>query len=207
MVEPATLLAFTFLNMSLALVPGPDVICILSNSLSRGGRAGVLVCAGIATACLFHVSCAALGLTAVLATVPAAFTVVKTLGAAYLVWLGWRMIRSPASPSRAVERRRLASPFAQGALANLLNPKIAIFFLAVVPQFIVTGEGAHETQMLLLGLVSVTSGTVVNLVTAALAGRSRRFLLERETLMRRFQQTCGAALIALGLRFAMERAR
>ncbi|MDH0866693.1 LysE family translocator [Mitsuaria sp. GD03876] len=207
MIEPTTLLAFTLLNMSFALIPGPDVVCILTNAVSRGTRAGALVCAGIACAALVHVAAASLGLTAFLAAVPTAFLLVKAVGALYLAWLGWQMLRRPAALDLAPTRGRWSSPFAQGAVSNLLNPKIALFFLAVMPQFIDPAQGHPGLQAAILGLVSIVSGTAVNLCTAGLGGRARRWLTSRPALLQRFQQLAGAALIGLGLKVAMERAR
>jgi len=207
MIEPHTLLAFTLLNMSLALIPGPDVICILTNSISRGSRAGAKVCAGIACAATVHVTAASLGLTAFLAAVPTAFFVIKVGGAMYLVWLGWQMLRRPASVSAQPSASRWASPFAQGAVSNLLNPKIAIFFLAILPQFIDPSLGNPGLQAAVLGVVSIISGTTVNLCTAALGGRARQWLVAKPAHFRRFQQLAGAALVGLGIKVALERAR
>lgn len=207
MIEPTTLLAFTLLNMSFALIPGPDVICILTNSVSRGSRAGAKVCAGIACAAMVHVTAASLGLTAFFAAVPTAFLAVKAVGAVYLVWLGWQMLRSPASLGSQPSSSAWASPFAQGAVSNLLNPKIAIFFLAILPQFIDPALGSPGLQAAVLGGVSIISGTAVNLCTAVLGGRARQWLIARPMLFRRFQQFAGGALVGLGFKVALERAR
>ncbi|CAG0967621.1 Homoserine/homoserine lactone efflux protein [Burkholderiales bacterium] len=207
MIELHTLLTFTLLNMSFALIPGPDVICILSNSVSRGTRAGAKVCAGIACAALVHVTAASLGLTAFLTAVPTAFLAVKVVGAIYLVWLGWQMLRRPASISEQPSASRWASPFAQGAVSNLLNPKIAIFFLAILPQFIDPSLGNPGLQAAVLGVASIVSGTAVNLCTAALGGRARQWLAAKPAVFRRFQQVAGAALVGLGIKVALERAR
>lgn len=209
MIDGSTLMAFTLLNMGFALIPGPDVLCILSNSITRGAKAGYLVCLGIATACLVHVACAALGLSAVLAAIPSAFMIIKGAGALYLAWIGWQMIRHPLrqmETSRTSRVGSLQSPFVQGALANLFNPKIAIFFLAILPQFIHPGNGHPGLQAAVLGLVSISSGTAVNLVTATLGARARHFLIAREGLLKRFQRVSGALLIALAARVAVERA-
>lgn len=207
MIELPTLLAFTLLNMSFALIPGPDVICILSNSVSRGTAAGAKVCLGIACAALVHVAAAALGLTAFLAAVPTAFLAVKAIGAAYLVWLGWQMLRHPAAVATGSVNSRWSVPFAQGALSNLLNPKVAIFFLAILPQFIDPALGHPGWQAAILGMASILSGTAVNLCTAALAGRARQWLLAKPRVFQRFQQLAGAALVGLGIKVALERAR
>jgi threonine/homoserine/homoserine lactone efflux protein len=206
-IETSTLVAFVLLNTSFALIPGPDVLCILSNAVTRGQRAGAGVCLGIATGCLFHVACATLGLSAVLLAVPTAFFAVKLAGAAYLLWLGWQMLRHPVPVTGAASPHALRSPFVQGVLSNVLNPKIAIFFVAILPQFIAPERGNVAAQALLLGLVSIASGTAVNLVTAALGAKARAFLLARERWFRRLQQAAGGMLIALGLRVALERAR
>lgn len=207
MIATSTLLAFTLLNMSFALIPGPDVICILSNSVSRGGAAGIKVCLGIACAALVHVAAASLGLTAFLAAVPTAFLAVKAIGAVYLMWLGWQMLRHPAPVGIEPRRSRWSSPFAQGALSNLLNPKVAIFFLAILPQFIDPTLGHPGLQAAVLGLVSIASGTAVNLCTATLGGRARHWLLAKPRVFQRFQQVAGATLMGLGVKVALERAR
>lgn len=205
MIEPSTLLTFTLLNMGFALIPGPDVICILSNSVSRGGRAGASVCAGIACAALVHVAAAALGLTALLAAVPTAFLVVKAVGAGYLVWLGWQMLRSPVAVGAPVSTRRWNSPFTQGALSNLFNPKIALFFLAILPQFIDPSLDRPGLQVALLGIVSIVSGAAVNLCTATLGGLASEWLVARPMFFQRFQQLAGAALAGLGVKLALAR--
>ena len=211
MIDPSTLLAFTLLNMSFALIPGPDVVCILTNSVARGARAGAIVCAGIACAALVHVAAASLGLTAFLAAVPTAFLIVKAAGAAYLVWIGWQMLRHPPSlgtgPGNRVSESRWNSPFAQGAVSNVLNPKVALFFLAILPQFIDPALGHPGLQAAVLGLVSIVSGTAVNLCTATLSGRARHWLLAKPRLFQRLQQVAGAALVGLGVKVALERAR
>lgn len=207
MIELHTLIAFTLLNMSFALIPGPDVICILTNAVTRGLRAGVLVCVGIACAALVHVGAASLGLTAFLQAVPTAFVVIKTVGAIYLAWLGWQMLTSPSELTPSSNARPWQSPFAQGAVSNLLNPKIALFFLAILPQFIDPSLGRPGLQAATLGLVSIVSGTAVNLCTAALGAKAGRWLSSRPAVVARFQQAAGATLIALGLKVAVERAR
>lgn len=207
MIQGSTLLSFTLLNMSFALLPGPDVICILSNSVSRGGRAGAMVCAGIACAALVHVAAASLGLTALLGAVPTAFLVVKTVGAAYLVWLGWQMLLNPVCLGLHVSTNRWRSPFIQGALSNLFNPKIALFFLAILPQFIDSSRSHPGLQVAILGIVSIVSGTAVNLCTATLGGRARQWLVAKPKIFERFQQLAGTALAGLGIKLALARVR
>lgn len=205
MIDLSTLVTFTLMNMGFALIPGPDVLCILSNAVARGARAGHQVCLGIAVACLFHVLCATLGLTAILAAIPSAFLVIRLTGAGYLCLLGWQMLRHPRGAAALPSGASLRSPFAQGAVTNLLNPKIAVFFLAVLPQFIQPSQGHPGLQALVLGLVSIVSGTAVNLVTASLGARAGRFLTSRESWFARFQQASGAVLIGFAARVVFER--
>ena len=202
MIDTSTLIGFTLLNMGFALIPGPDVLCILSNAIGRGAKAGYQVCLGIATACSFHVVCATLGLTAILAAIPSAFLVVRLLGALYLGAIGWRLIRHPQAAAARAPASRLRSPFAQGAVTNLLNPKIAVLFLAILPQFIQPGHGRSGLQALELGLVSIVSGSTVNLVTATLGARAGRFLASRRPWFARFQQAAGVLFIGLAARVA-----
>jgi threonine/homoserine/homoserine lactone efflux protein len=207
MISQQTLFAFTLLNMSFALIPGPDVMCILGNAITRGARAGRLVCLGIASACLLHVAAASLGLSVILLAVPTAFAVVKGVGALYLLYLGWQMLRHPVAVDAQAPASRWRSPFVQGALSNLLNPKIALFFLAILPQFVQPQNGHPAMQALVLGLVSIVSGTCINLLTAHFGARARGWFLARQRAFQRFQQASGAALIGLGLRVAMERGK
>lgn len=207
MIEPSTLLAFLLVNTSFALIPGPDVMCIMSNSIARGTMAGVKVCGGIASAALVHVTAATLGLTAFLSAIPTAFLIVKAVGAAYLVWLGWQMLRRPMAMSAVMPVSYWSSPFAQGAISNLLNPKMAIFFLAILPQFIDPARGSAGFQAALLGMVSISGTATINLCTATLSGKARQLVLSRPKLFQRFQQAAGGVLIGLGLKVALERTR
>lgn len=207
MPSASILLTLTLLNVGLALVPGPDVLCILTNVITRGARAGVMVCLGIASAWLVHVGCATFGLTALLKAVPVAYTAVKLAGAAYLVRLGWQMLRRPTPVMPSTQLCRVGSPFTQGALSNLLNPKVAMFFVAILPQFVIPERGTPGSQALVLGLTVIFSGTAVNLVTASLGARARTLLLVHTTLFGRIQQVSGLLFIGLGLHVALDRAR
>lgn len=207
MIDLHILIAFFLVNASFALIPGPDVMCILTDSVARGTTAGIKVCGGIASAALVHVTAATLGLTAFLTAVPTAFFAVKAAGAVYLMWLGWQMLRRPASLDTEMPATYWSSPFAQGAISNLLNPKMAIFFLAILPQFIDPSKGNAMIQAALLGAFSVVSTAAINLTTATLSGKARKLVLNRPNIFRRFQQIAGIALIGLGLKVAAERVR
>ncbi|MCZ2407003.1 MAG: LysE family translocator [Burkholderiales bacterium] len=179
----------------------------MTNSVARGTAAGIKVCGGIASAALVHVTAATLGLTAFLSAVPTAFFAVKAAGAVYLMWLGWQMLRRPASLDTEIPATYWSSPFAQGEISNLLNPKMAIFFLAILPQFIDPSRGNAMMQAAFFGIFSVTSAAAINLCTATLGGKARQLVLNRPNIFCRFQQIAGIALIGLGLKVAVERAR
>ncbi len=195
----STLIAFTLFNMTMALVPGPDVLCIVSNAIARGRRAGIDVCLGIACACLLHALFASLGLTTLLLTTPNLYLGLKLAGAGYLAWIAWGMLRRPAALSNTSDMKARHAPFLQGACSSLFNPKIAMFFLAILPQFIDPARGSAAAQSVLLGVICVSSGTAVNLVTACTAARLSVRLQANPMAQRRIQQIAGAVLMVVAL--------
>jgi len=163
---------FVAAGIVLNLTPGVDVLYILTQAVKGGGRAGVAAALGIVAGCFVHVAAAAMGLSALIAASGAAFGVLKWLGAAYLMWVGWQLLRSQgaslsgavsASLTRATAQKDLINIFARGFWTNVLNPKVALFFLAFLPQFI-DPAAAHKTlAFLLLGLVFNLNSLWVNL--------------------------------------------
>ena len=178
--------------------PGVDMLFTLSRTLQHGWRTGMAAALGITAGCVVHTVAAALGLAALLAASAFAFTAVKWLGAAYLLWLAWGMLRAsmrdtqptlvPAPP--AVSRQ----VFAQGFLTNVLNPKVALFFLALLPQFISADAPDKPAAFLFLGAVFVAGGALFLLALVALAHRLRAFGASRIT--RRVLNAVGGALFA-----------
>lgn len=205
MIDPSVLAAYLLLSISLALIPGPDVMCILGHAIPHGSTSGLKVCAGMTLAMLIHVTAATLGLTTFLAAAPAAYIIVKTAGAAYLIWLGWQMLRRPASRDTKTPAIYLRSPFVQGMIANLLNPKIAIFFLAILPQFLDPARGSTALQAAALGTSSVIITGLVNLCVAILGGKAQKLLQSKPIAFRRVRQATGSLLIGLSLKVAFER--
>jgi threonine/homoserine/homoserine lactone efflux protein len=157
-------LTFLFAGIALNIVPGQDTLYIIGRSLAEGRRAGIISVLGLGSSCLVHVMAAALGLYAVLALSPVAFMAVSLCGALYLVWLGigiW--IRRQVSPAGFVVPKTAVSGweiYRQGFLTNLLNPKVALFFLAFLPQFIVPGSGYGAVSFLFLGGTFMLTGTI-----------------------------------------------
>lgn len=197
-----TLLGFALLNIGLALVPGADVLCILANSLRAGFAAGARTCLGIACGGLLHVAAACLGLAGLLHALPGALQALQLAGAIYLGWLGWQLLCAGIDPAALPEAD--PQPFRQGLLSTLLNPKIALFFIAVLPQFVDPRLAPAALQALLLGLLSVLSGLAVNLCTARLGAHLRRRLQGRSRWRRGLQRGAGGLLIGLGLRCALD---
>lgn len=194
----------------LNLTPGPDVLYIVSNALRAGARTGVVAGLGITAGCFVHVFAAAAGVSALLAASATAFTVLKWAGAAYLVWVGLRLLAARA-PVQVADLRGLAAAqapatlwavFRGGFLTNVLNPKVAIFFLAFVPQFIAPGTEHKALAFVLLGTLFNVNSIAVNSGWAlAAAWMARRDAVQRG--MHWLDRAAGAMFIAFGLKLAL----
>ena len=178
--------------------PGVDMLFTLSRTLQHGWRTGMAAALGITAGCVVHTLAAALGLATLLATSALAFTAIKWLGAAYLLWLAWGMLRASvqdSAPSFEVSARVAATRvFAQGFLTNVLNPKVALFFLALLPQFISADAPDKTVSFLFLGVVFVAGGAVFLFALVVLAHRMRALGTTRIT--RRVLNAIGGALFA-----------
>jgi len=200
MPSTATILAFASASVVLLLIPGPAVLYIVNRSVSDGREAGVAAVAGLTLGNLAHALAAALGLSAVLATSAAAFSAVKWLGASYLVYIGVRtLLRPPAvidpdQPGVSVRRS-----FTQGVVVNVLNPKVALFFLSFLPQFIRPENGRPALQALVLGLVFVGIGFFTDGTYSLLASSLRSVLVGGRTLPFVQRWVAGTVFIGLGL--------
>jgi threonine/homoserine/homoserine lactone efflux protein len=195
-----TLALFSLAAIALAIVPGPAVAYIVTQSVDKGRRAGIVSALGIASGGLVHVAAATVGLSALIASSAAAFTVVKLVGAAYLIAVGVRRILTRDQPEAAVEvqETRLRRLYGQGVVVNVLNPKTALFFLAFLPQF-VDRDRSVVPQVAILGLlfaaIALLSDLTYAVLADALAGRLRRSA--RADRVRRF--ATGGIFIALGI--------
>jgi threonine/homoserine/homoserine lactone efflux protein len=209
MPEPDALLLFIGAGLLLNLTPGPDVLYIVGRSLGQGRLAGVVSSLGIATGCLVHIAAGALGLSALWLTVPVADDVIRIAGAAYLAWLGYKALMSPHDglDVRALEAVPLGRIYRQGIVTNVLNPKVALFFLAFLPQFTDASRGPLPLQFLLLGLVFVVNGTVVCLAYALASSWLGNWLKSRYGVSTWMNRAMGALFIALGLRLAFDSRR
>ena len=188
----------------LAITPGPGIFYVLARSIKGGRREGYASAAGTAVGGLFHVLAAALGISAILAASAGAFTVVKYIGAAYLIYLGIRALLTKDAPVELDDSSRRASKraFYQGITTEVLNPKTALFFLAFIPQFI-NPHGVVVLEFLLLGSISVLLNSSVDMVVATLAGPIGVQLKQRARLRQAQRLFSGFSLIALGAYVAL----
>jgi len=207
MIVDPRLYAFIGVAAVLTILPGADMALVTRNVLAVGRRRTMLTIVGICAGCMIHATASALGLSAILATSAAAFNVVKTLGAAYLAWIGVQSIHearasTPVSASGAT-RHSGAGPFLQGFLTNLLNPKVAIFYLTFLPQFISQGEPVLKKSFL-LAAIHIVLGFVWLTAYAWFVDRLGA-VLTRPRVKAWLERTVGALLIALGVRLAWAR--
>lgn len=189
----------------LNLTPGPDTLYILGRSIAQGRSAGLASLLGIATGTVVHTFAAALGLSAVLAASASAFLFVKLAGAAYLIYLGLRMLLSRSSKTAipaGFSTSGFRAIYRQGFLTNLLNPKVALFFLAFVPQFIVADSPSTFAAFLLLGLSFITTGTIWCLCLVWFASMIGDRLRGSSTVSEVMNRTAGALFVGLGIRLA-----
>ena len=203
MPNASTFALFVAAALVLLVVPGPSVLYIVARSIEGGRTAGLVSVLGVQTGAILHIAFATLGLSAILASSAVAFSVVKWLGAAYLVWLGLRQIfgRDEGDDEVAVGPARLSRVFSQGVLVNTLNPKTALFFLAFLPQFVDPSRGAAWTQILLLGATFVILALCSDGLYALLSGTAGGWLRRKMkgASFRRGQRfISGGILIALG---------
>lgn len=200
MPSASTLLAFAAAAVILLLIPGPAVLYIVNRSVSDGRRAGLAAVAGLSLGNLVHAIAAAAGLSAVLATSATAFNTVKWLGAGYLVFVGVRTLMKPPAPIDADQPGVSAQrAFSQGIVVNVLNPKVALFFLSFLPQFIHPDEGRPGLQALILGLEFVMIGACTDGTYSLLASSLREVLLRGRALPFVRRWVAGTVFIGLGL--------
>lgn len=211
MPDTTQLLMFIAAGWLLNLTPGPDVLYIVSSALRGGVRAGMVAALGIVSGCFVHVFAAALGVGALLATSATAFTALKWAGAAYLVWMGLRLLLARGGGSSIVQAEardevvatNLWRVYRQGFLTNVLNPKVALFFLAFVPQFIAPGTENKVAAFLLLGLLFNLNSLPINFGYAWLAGWASRRVGVVQRAMHWMDRAAGLMFIGFGLKLAL----
>ena len=198
---------FIAAGVLLNMTPGPDTFLIVTRASTLGARAGFAVLAGVFCGCFVHILAAAIGLSAILVASSTAFAAIKFIGAAYLIWVGLQLLLAPPSAAGAsapetvgavLGPRRL---FVEGFLCNALNPKVAVFFLAFLPQFVTPGSGREAWGFALLGLIFNLTGLAWNSGTALMAARFRAWL-RRPAAALGINRVAGLCFVGFGARLA-----
>jgi threonine/homoserine/homoserine lactone efflux protein len=206
---PATssLLGFALISLGLVLTPGPNMIYLISRSTTQGPAAGIVSLGGVALGFVFYMLCAAFGITALLFAVPYAYDALRFAGVAYLLWMAWQAVRPGGRSPFQVKKLAVDSPrklFAMGFLTNLLNPKIAMLYLALLPHFIDPSAGSVLFQSVVLGSIQIVISVSVNAMIALAAGSIALFLAQRPTWMLLQRYLMGTMLAGLAVRMAFE---
>ncbi|GJE61238.1 LysE family translocator [Methylobacterium trifolii] len=210
MPDPSHLLAFALVSLGMVLTPGPNMVYLVSRSLSQGPRAGLVSLGGVALGFVVYMLCAAFGITALLLAVPFAYDALRFAGALYLLHLAWQAVRpGGTSPfqARALPHDGPRRLFMMGFLTNLLNPKIAVMYLSLLPQFIVPEQGSVLGQSLVLGLTQTAVSVSVNAMIAVGAGSVAAFLAGRPAWIVAQRWLMGTVLAGLAVRMATEARR
>ena len=205
MIDLASLALFMTATLALNFAPGPDMLYVSTRSLTQGRRAGVISALGIAAGAGVHTVAIASGLAALLRALPLAYEIVRFAGAAYLIWLGVQALRGKAGPAsgKPLDRDSDWAMFRQGAITNILNPKVVLFFLAFLPQFVDPARGSVALQIVVLGCLFNVSGTSVNIAVAYLAASAGRWLGAKGPAEKIFRWLTASVFIGLGLRLAL----
>ena len=202
-------LLFVFASIILCIVPGPDMIFLLSRTLAQGKKAGIAAAIGINVGAYLHLFAAVLGISAILASSAYAFTIIKWLGAAYLVYIGIKILLSKQGSviidERDIKKQNLRKIFWQGFLSDALNPKVAIFFLAFLPQFVSPASENRTLQILFLGITVNVIAILINLVLVYFSSTLTSRLRENTSISKWLNKIMGSIFILLGLKLASEK--
>jgi threonine/homoserine/homoserine lactone efflux protein len=195
--DPTAIATVAVLALGLVLTPGPNMLFLVSRAVSQGRRAGLTALVGTAMGFAVHLALAALGLAAVVATVPEAYTALRVAGGLYLLWLAWTVLRPGAAPAfelREAPRERPARLVALGFLTNVLNPKVAVLYVSLLPQLVDPDRGSVALQTLVLGGVQATIAVLVNGLWVLLAGGLAVTLARRPAVARAQRWAMGTVL-------------
>jgi threonine/homoserine/homoserine lactone efflux protein len=205
-----SLIGFALVSFGMALTPGPNMIYLISRSITQGATAGLVSLGGVALGFVCYLLCAAFGITALLFALPYAYDALRLAGAAYLLWLAWQALKPNGRSPFQVKKLAPDGPrklFAMGFVTNLLNPKIAMLYLALLPQFIDPAQASVLTQSLVLGSIQIVISLSINAMAALTAGSIALFLGTRPTWLLAQRWLMGTALAGLALRMAFEAKR
>ncbi|MCO6176785.1 LysE family translocator [Ciceribacter sp. RN22] len=210
MPSTASLLAFGLICLGMVLTPGPNMVYLVSRSICQGPAAGLVSLGGVALGFVFYMLSAALGITVLVLAVPYAYDALRLAGAAYLAWLAWQALRPGGrSPFQVRELPKDSSRrlFTMGFVTSLLNPKVAVLYLSLLPQFIDPSSGSVFVQSVVLGFTQITISVTVNAMIAVSAGAIALFLAGRPFWMTIQRWLMGTVLAGLAVRMATEAQR
>jgi threonine/homoserine/homoserine lactone efflux protein len=196
---------FLVASALLTIAPGPDIVYVLTRGITQGRRAGFAAALGFATGVIFHTALAALGIAALIRSSEFAFSLVRYSGAAYLIYIGVRAVinRSAFALETGNDKRALRTIYTQSVVGNVLNPKVTLFFLSFLPQFVTAAAGHIETQMLLLGAIFMVQTVVIFGAVALFSGFIGEWLKRKPAIGDRLNLFAGLTFIALGIRVAL----
>jgi len=200
-------IAFGLIALAMVLTPGPNMIYLISRSVCQGRQAGLISLGGIAFAFVLYILCAALGITAFLFAIPYAYDLLRFSGVAYLLYLAWQSVKPGGRSTFAVTNLPIDSSkklFIMGFITNVLNPKVAIMYLSLLPQFIQPAHGSVLTQSLELGSIQISISMVVNATIVMMAGTLAKFLSSRPAWLKAQRWIMGTVLAGLAVRIALE---
>ncbi len=200
----STLLCVLGASMALTIAPGPDNIFVLTQGIARGRKPAIVTALGMCSGISVHTTAAAFGISAILYASAVAFTAVKCAGAAYLLYLAWKTMKESSSVRLAVaDERPAAALFRRGFLMNVLNPKVAMFVLAFLPQFVTPGTPHASIRMLLLGFIFMAQAVVIFTLIGFFSGSIGRFIVARPRVARYFDWLTAGVFASLGIRLAL----
>ncbi|MCQ1536519.1 LysE family translocator [Methanosarcina sp. KYL-1] len=205
MIEPSQLLYFVAASAALTLLPGPDILFVLTQSISQGKMAGVATASGLCTGVLAHTTAAALGVSAIVYQSALAFAVLKYAGAAYLLYLAWKALGESDQilSSGPVRETDVGALYKRGIFMNLLNPKVALFFLAFLPQFVNLEAGSVPMQMIVLGIIFMVQAWLIFTVISVFAGTIGNKILERPGIGKYINWGKAGIFTAIGVQLAI----
>ncbi|MEK8197554.1 MULTISPECIES: LysE family translocator [Lysinibacillus] len=205
--EISTLFAFLGAAIILTIMPGPDNLFVLAQSITQDKKAGIATSLGLCTGLLVHISAAVLGISAIIYQSTIIFSIVKFAGAAYLLYLAWQSFRAKGDPFSLQQQNVQAyvKLYKKGILMNILNPKVSLFFLALLPQFVHPSQGHVALQMLILGIVFLVQALVLFILFSLFAGKVRNVIIGQPVIAKRLNMIQGILFTFIGIQIAISK--
>ncbi|MFJ7666984.1 LysE family translocator [Lysinibacillus sp. NPDC097195] len=205
--EISTLLTFLGAAIILTLMPGPDNLFVLAQSITQDKKAGIATSLGLCTGLLVHIGAAVLGISAIVYQSTVIFSIVKFAGAAYLLYLAWQSFRAKDDPFTLEQQNRQSFMllYRKGILMNILNPKVSLFFLALLPQFVNPLQGQVALQMLILGMVFLVQALILFSLFSIFAGKVRNMIIGKPAIAKRLNLVQGVLFTIIGIKIALSK--